>query len=53
MNVDEKKLKELADALWDSVIHFQATQESVAAAIREAYEEGWHQGYRDAPSDEF
>ena len=38
--MNEEAIKQLADELWDQVIHFNATQESVTAAIRRAYQEG-------------
>lgn len=38
--MNEEKIKELSDALWDSIIRFSATQESVKEAIRNAYREG-------------
>lgn len=48
---NEELVKKLAVAVWDDIIHFKASEERVAAAIREAYRKGWHQGYRDAPGD--
>lgn len=52
-DVNEKLVKELADALWGEIIGFKATEKGVAEVIRKAYREGWHRGWKDAPSDEF
>ena len=51
-DMNEALVKKLADALWDKIITFKATQETVLEVVATAYREGWHQGWKDAPSDE-
>ena len=38
--MNEEKIKAIADAMWDQIITFKATQESITEAIREAYRVG-------------